>query len=130
MFMGRVTKQNRKMRQWKGHSKTRETPTAFYPLLHYHEEHVCYEGCPDLYFDGVCALSVEVPEWKILFQLFEQGLDHPSFSVDFDDFSKLHVHVVGEQRHELGLLLFHIHISYNSCVVNDVFAVLHFFPLP
>ena len=50
----------------------REAPCAFDSLLHDHEQQVCNERHPYLYLDGVGALSVEIPQREILFELLVQ----------------------------------------------------------
>lgn len=50
----------------------RETPIAFDPLLQYHEQLIGDQCDPNLNFDGIGALSIEISEGKILFELLEK----------------------------------------------------------
>ncbi len=49
--------------------------------LNDHHEQIFYQCVPNLYLDGVGALTVEIPERETLSQLLENQLNLPSFAV-------------------------------------------------
>jgi len=90
---------------------------------------------PDLDFDGVGALPVEVAQREVLLYLPEQGLYLPAPAVNRDDCLGAHVEVVGQKRHELGLLpFFDVDVCHHAGdMVNralaerhDLLAIRHF----
>ena len=58
-----------------------------------------YEYAIDLHFDGVGTLSPEVSQRKILFDLFEQQLDHPPVFIDNGYLGGGQRKIVGERRY-------------------------------
>ena len=82
---------------------------------------------PYLYLDGVGTLAVEVSQWEVLFQLFEQQLYIPSLAVNRHNVLHTHLHVVGQERHEPRPCLLDVDVSDNPRMVNDVLAVLDTF---
>ena len=72
-----------------------ETPAAPDTPLHDHEQEVGDECHPNLYLDGVCALTVEVPQREVLLELLEKQLYFPALAVNLHDVLHFHVHVVG-----------------------------------
>ena len=95
-------------------------------------EQISYQGDPNLDFDGVAALAVEVSEWEILLYLLEESLYLPSAAINKDYILHRHVKVVGEQLYELWLLAFlYVHICDNpGNMVNLAFAEhCHLFPV-
>ncbi len=47
-------------------ARPREAPRSFDTLLHDHEQKIRDERHPNMYFDGVGALSIEVSEREVL----------------------------------------------------------------
>ena len=106
-------------------SQSRETPRSFYTFLYDHQKEIGYQGDPNLYLDGVGALSIEVFKWEVLFQLLEQQLNFPSFAVYCYNVFHLHGHVVGEQRYDFRLFLREVNVSDNAGLVFDILPVLY-----
>ena len=52
-------------------------------LLHDHKKQIGYESDPDLDFNGIGALSIEVSQREVLLDLFEQQFYLPAPAVYF-----------------------------------------------
>ena len=91
--------------------------------LHDHEQQVCDERHPDLYLDGICALSVEVTQREVLLELLEQELYFPALAIDGNDVLHFHVHVVGKQGYKLCLPLLDVSVCDDACMMFDVLTL-------
>lgn len=89
-----------------------------------------YERHPNLYFDNIGTLSVEITQEEILLDLFEQGVYLPPFAINQHDGLRRHVKIVGQQTYKPGLFaLFDVRIRQDACNMVDFPFVKHDDPL-
>ena len=89
-----------------------------------------YERHPNLYFDGIGTLSVEITQGEILLDLSEQGLYLPPFAINQHDGLRRHVKIVGQQTYKPGpFALFDVRIRHDACNMVDFPFVKHDDPL-
>ena len=89
--------------------------------LHHYQKQTGNQGDPNLYLYRICALAIEIFQWKVLFYLFEQQLYLPTLAIYGNDFIGIRVHIVCEQMDNLVFL--YAWVCYNMGMMCDCLCV-------
>lgn len=88
-----------------------ESPSPLHLAVHHRKQQIGNQAGPYLRLDGIDTFTVEILQWKVLFQLLEEQLYLPFVVVEADDFLFREVEVVGQQR---GVFPFLVPVFYHT----------------